>query len=67
VPLAAIVADEQAQIAYWRAYLTVRSGFEPELGRDLGMEIRSRMEQWYVSHAEYEEEWVRAGRPRTPV
>ena len=67
VPLAAIVADEQGQITYWRAYLSVRADFEPELGRDLGMEIRSRMEQWYVSHAEFEEEWVRAGRPRTPV
>lgn len=67
VPLAAIVESERSQIAYWRTYLMVRASFEPELARDPGLEIRSRMEQWYVSHAEYEEEWVRAGRPRTPV
>ncbi len=67
VPLAAIIASERSQIAYWRTYLAVRATFEPELARDPGFEIRSRMEQWYVSHAEYEEEWVRAGRPRTPV
>jgi hypothetical protein len=67
VPLAAIVASEQSQIAYWRRYLAARATFEPELARDPSLEIRSRMEQWYVSHAEYEEEWVRAGRPRTPV
>ena len=67
VPLAAIMDSERSQIAYWRTYLTVRAAFEPELARDPGLEIRSRMEQWYVSHAEYEQEWVRAGRPRTPV
>jgi len=67
VPLDAIMASEQSQILYWRRYLAARSTFEPELARDPSLEIRSRMEQWYVSHAEYEEEWVRAGRPRTPV
>jgi len=67
VPLAAIMDNERSQIAYWRRYLAERARFEPEMGRDPSMEIRSRMEQWYVSHAEYEEEWVRAGRPRTPV
>lgn len=67
VPLAAIVDSERSQIAYWHRYLAARAAFEPELARDPGLEIRSRMEQWYVSHAENEEEWVRAGRPRTPV
>jgi hypothetical protein len=66
-PLEAIVAYERSQIAYWRAYLAVRAQLEPELSRDPGMEIRSRMEQWYIYHAEYEEAWVRAGRPRTPI
>lgn len=55
---------ERAQIAYWRAYLAVRARFEPEIGRDPGKEIRARMEAWYISHAEYEEAWVAAGRPR---
>ncbi len=67
VPLAAIIDEERTQIAYWRRYLAERARFEPEVARDPGLEIRSRMEQWYVSHAEYEEEWVKAGRPRTPV
>ena len=62
--LHAVVDHEHAQIAYWRAYLTARAQLEPELGRDLAMEIRSRMEHWYVSSAEYEEAWVAAGRPR---
>ncbi|MEO8702578.1 MAG: hypothetical protein ABI867_21215 [Kofleriaceae bacterium] len=64
-PLALIVAYERTQIMYWHTYLATRAQFEPELGRDPNMEIRSRMEQWYVSYAEYEEEWVRAGRPRS--
>lgn len=67
VPLAIVVDYERAQIAYWRKYLAVRSELEPILARDPSMEIRSRMEQWYVSHAEYEPEWVSAGRPRSPV
>jgi len=67
VPLAAIKAYERAQIAYWRAYLRVRSQFEPILARDPALEIRSRMEQWYVSSAEYEEAWVAAGRPREVI
>jgi len=59
-----VVDYEHSQIAYWRAYLTARAQLEPELGRDLALEVRSRMEQWYVSHAEYEQAWVAAGRPR---
>jgi hypothetical protein len=66
-PLEPVVAYEAAQITYWRAYLAVRSHFEPELARDPGLEIRSRMEQWYVANAEFEEAWVRAGRPRLAV
>jgi len=66
-PLEAVVDNERAQIAYWRAYLSVRSRFEPEIARDPAMEIRSRMEAWYVSHAEFEEAWVAAGRPRLPI
>lgn len=66
-PLAPIRAYEQAQITYWRRYLAVRAQFEPILARDPALEIRSRMEQWYVSSAEYEEAWVAAGRPRTPI
>lgn len=63
-PLALIVADEAAQIAYWRAYLAARAWFEPELGRDPAMEVKKRMEQWYVYTAEHEAAWVAAGRPR---
>jgi hypothetical protein len=66
-PLEVIKAYERAQIAYWRHYLAVRSNFEPILARDPALEIRSRMEQWYVSSAEYEEAWVAAGRPREQV
>ena len=66
-PLAVVKTYERAQIAYWRAYLGVRSQYEPELGVDIAMEIRSRMEQWYVSSAEFEEAWVAAGRPRDVV
>ncbi len=65
--LAAVVDYERAQIAYWRAYLAVRARFEPEIARAPAMEIRSRMEAWYVSHAEFEEAWVAAGRPRLAI
>jgi len=64
-PLGYVVDIERSQIAYWRAYLAVRSRFEPEMGRDPDMEIRSRMEQWYVAHAEHEQAWVQAGRPKS--
>lgn len=64
-PLDVIVELERAQIAYWYAYLATRAQFEPELGRDPVFEIRSRMEAWYVGHAEYEPAWVQAGRPRS--
>jgi len=64
-PLEAVIDVERSQIAYWHAYLQVRSQFEPEMGRDLTMEIRSRMEDFYVRHAEYEPAWVQAGRPRS--
>jgi hypothetical protein len=66
-PLGPIIAVEAAHLSYWRAYLTVRSRYEPILARDLAMEIRSRMEAWYTYHAEFEDEWVRAGRRRLAV
>ena len=63
--LAPVKTWELAQIAYWRAYLTVRAGYEPAIQiHNLAMEIGARMEQWYVSTAEYEPAWVAAGRPR---
>jgi hypothetical protein len=65
-PLALLKAYELAQIAYWRAYVTARAQLEPEM-RDIGLEVRSRMDHWYRYNAEYEPEWVRAGRPREPV
>jgi hypothetical protein len=66
-PLELVVACERAQITYWRAYLSVRAQLEPTLARDPALEIRSRMEQWYMYRAEFEEEWVAAGRPRSPI
>jgi predicted RNA-binding Zn-ribbon protein involved in translation (DUF1610 family) len=66
-PLAPVKQSELAQIAYWRKYLAGRAWFEPELGRDPAMEIRRRMQAWYESHAEFEEAWVAAGRPREAV
>jgi len=65
--LAIVQAYEAAQITYWRKYLSVRAQFEPILARDPSLEIRSRMDQWYRSSAEFEEAWVAAGRPRMPV
>jgi hypothetical protein len=66
-PLHVVTAYEHSQIVYWRAYLTVRSRFEPELARDPALEVRSRMEQWYTHFAEFEESWVKAGRPRASI
>lgn len=66
VPLALLKAYERAQIAYWTAYVTARAQLEPEM-RDVGLEVRSRMDAWYRFSAEHEPEWVRAGRPREPV
>jgi hypothetical protein len=63
-PLPLLKAYEAAQIAYWRRYLATRAWFEPELGRDPEMEVRKRMEQWYVYSADQEQAWVAAGRPR---
>jgi hypothetical protein len=60
-------AHERAQIAYWRTYLDARSRVEPALRTDLGHEVRSRMEAWYRDRAEFEPEWVRAGRPRDVI
>jgi hypothetical protein len=66
--LAPVKRVELSQIAYWRAYLTVRAGYEPAIQiHNLAMEIGSRMEQWYVSTAEYEPAWVAAGRPRAQL
>jgi len=66
-PLAPLQAYERAQLAYWRAYLKARARFEPALARDPELEIRKRMEQWYVYSAEFEDAWVAAGRPRSPI
>lgn len=66
-PLSALQAYEAAQIAYWRTYLAARAWFEPILARDPAMEIRRRMEQWYVYSAEHEPAWLAAGRPRAPI
>lgn len=66
-PLAAILEYERAQIAYWWRYLGVRAQLEPELARDLSLEIRARMEPWYTSHAAFEEAWVLAGKPRMAI
>lgn len=63
-PLAVLKDSEAAQIAYWRRYLAARAWFEPELGRDPEMEVRRRMDQWYLYTADQEEAWVAAGRPR---
>lgn len=65
--LGVIKDSERSQIAYWRSYLAVRSQLEPELARDPAREIRSRMEQWYTTTAEFEEAWVRANRPRDAI
>jgi hypothetical protein len=64
--LALLKAYERAQIAYWKAYVSARSQLEPEM-RDVGLEVRSRMDAWYRYNAEHEPEWVRAGRPRELV
>jgi hypothetical protein len=58
---------ERAQIAYWMVYVRARATFEPEMGRDLGFEVRSRMEGWYRMSAEHEQAWVAAGRPREVI
>ncbi|MEZ4403981.1 MAG: hypothetical protein R3B06_28410 [Kofleriaceae bacterium] len=63
-PLALIQAYEAAQIAYWYKYITARAWFEPELGRDVPMEVRKRLEQFYVFTADHEPAWREAGRPR---
>ncbi len=66
-PLFLIQAAEVTQLAYWRVYFAARAAFEPILARDPDLEIRARMEPWYRSHAEFEEAWVAAGRPRAPI
>jgi hypothetical protein len=58
---------ERAQITYWFKYLQARSQYEPILARDLPMEVRSRMEQWYTLFADHEKSWVAAGRPRERI
>jgi hypothetical protein len=63
-PLPLLKEYERTQIAYWYTYIQARAQLEPELGRDVALEVRSRMEQWYRDRAEYEPEWVHGGRPR---
>ncbi len=66
VPLALLKAYEQAQIAYWWRYFSTKMHLEPEL-HDVAREVRARMEWWYTSSAEHEEEWRAAGRPRAQI
>jgi hypothetical protein len=61
-----IMHIERTQIAYYRAYWTMRGQFEPERS-DVVREIRAIMEPWYVTSAEFEPAWVAAGRPRSPL
>lgn len=63
VPLALLKTHEQTQLAYWFKYFTTKAEFEPALS-DVAREVRARMEWWYTSSAEHEEEWRAAGRPR---
>jgi hypothetical protein len=63
-PLALVKQHERAQLAYWRAYLAARAEIEPELSRDPVLEVRARMEPFYLDVAEQEPAWVEAGRPR---
>jgi hypothetical protein len=65
-PLAALKRFERAQIAYWTRYIGAKAHLVPEVG-DVALEVRSRMDPWYRMKAEYEEEWVRAGRPRETI
>ncbi|MBP6631274.1 MAG: hypothetical protein KBG28_10380 [Kofleriaceae bacterium] len=67
VSLDLIKAHEKAQLAYWQAYFTARTWFEPVLGNDLRGAIASRMDPWYQGHAEFHPAWVSAGRPREPL
>ena len=64
--LEVIMHIERTQIAYYRAYWTVRGQFEPERN-DVAREVRAIMEPWYVTSAEFEPAWVAAGRPRSPL
>ncbi len=65
-PLELIMHIERTQIAYYRAYWTMRGQFEPERS-DVVREIKALMEPWYVTSAEFEPAWVAAGRPRSPL
>lgn len=65
--LPAVLEVERTQLAYWRTYLAIRARMEPVLARDPALEIRARMESWYLHTAEYEPAWVAAGRPRAPL
>jgi len=59
---------EQYGAAYTADDLAPLSHHEPAIQIDnLAFEIGSRMEQWYVSSAEFEPAWVQAGRPREPL
>ncbi len=64
--LEVIMHIERTQIAYYRAYWTMRGQFEPERN-DVAREIKAIMEPWYVTYAEFEPAWVAAGRPRSPL
>lgn len=65
-PIHLLKAYERAQIAHWFKYLEAKALWEPEL-RDIPHEVRSRMEQWYRMFADYQPEWVKAGRPQEPI
>lgn len=66
VPLSLLKAHELAQIAYWWRYFATKSTMEPEL-HDVAHEVRSRLDAWYRFHAEHEEAWRAAGRPRAAL
>lgn len=63
-PLAILQAYETAQIVYWTKYFRTKAQMVPEIAVDVEANVRSRLESWYMSSADHEQEWVRAGRPR---
>lgn len=59
-------AYEQAQIAYWHAYLQTRVALLPYTAASFSDDLRNQLQPWY-QQVEHRPAWARAGCPRTLV
>ena len=64
--LALIQAEEAATLAYWRRYHEVRAQVCPVYAQGIQADIKGKMDAFY-RFLEYEDVWIKAGKPRVGI